>query len=199
MPVNPETGEWYPNLPAARKEAKKPKRRSLKDYQKEYDFEKGQYHPWVHYVKAIPMGEDGQVPMNHSLEVLNNMAIHLERLGFEEPNPDKREIKYVEPEFGPQVVWNPGEWVDIDTVVPEGRRTSAPERIDLSGVPDEALASLRKAFKNEEIRRAKVAGADAPIREEIAAEAGVTDIQDTIERLTTNTGDEAAEGGPTTP
>lgn len=198
MPVNPETGEWYPNLPPKRAERAKPKRRSLTDYQRQYDFEKGQYHPWVHYVKAIPMGDKGQVPMNHSLEVLNNMAIHLERLGFKEPDPADKEIMYLEPEHGPMVVWNPGTWVDIDAEVPADRVTAPPETIDLAGVPDDQLAALNKAFQDEKIRRAKVAGADVTVREQLEAETGVADVQATIESLTTNTGDEAAEGGPAT-
>lgn len=186
MPVD-DQGNWYPKRAAPRVKSTKPKWRSLKDWQKEYDFEKGQFHPWVHYVKAIPMGEDGQVPMNHSLEVLNNIAIHLERVGFTEPDPGKRDIEYVDPPNGPLVVWNPGTWVQIGTAPSKSAATELPV-IDLTGVPPEQLAVLRRAIKSEEIRLARTKEADVNAMESL-------DVlpKDVAEVLTTETDTPPAE------
>lgn len=162
MPID-EEGNFYLEKPESTREKKdaKPKRKTLGEYQKIYDFEKGRHHPWVMYLRAIPMGENGQVPMNHSLEVLNNMAIHLERIGFTEPDPERREIQYQKADSGPDVVWNPGTWVDKDAVVPEHLQDGAPlPEIDLTGVPPEQLAVLQRAIKAEQVRLAKTSGAD---------------------------------------
>lgn len=160
MPVD-EDGNWYAlRAPTVRK-PKDARRKTLAEYQKQYDFEKGRHHPWVMYLRAIPMGDKGQVPMNHSLEVLNNMAIHLERIGFTEPDPKLCQIKYRKAEAGPDVVWNPGTWVDIDTEVPAHLQDGAPPpKVDLSGVPPEQLRILEEAIKAEKVRVAKIAGAD---------------------------------------
>ena len=151
-----------------------PKRhKSLTEWQKIYPYD-GVYHPWVHYVKAIPMGDDGQAPMNHSLETLNNMAIHLERLGFKAPDSADSEIKYVPPAHGPNVPYNPGAWVDVNVEVPE----AAPDlpQIDLTGVPLDQLAVLQKAIQDERIRLAQVEGADGPVRDQIEAATPVANI-----------------------
>jgi len=136
-------------------------RRTLAEYLDLYPYDSAP-HPWVHRVKAIPMGFNGEVPMNHSLQVLNLMAIHMERVGFK-LHDDAIEIKYVPPLHGPNVVYNPGTWVDIDVEVPEV--DDVPE-ISLEGVPTAQIEMLERAIEAEKIRKIKIASADTLARED---------------------------------
>lgn len=168
------TGAWTPPRGDGSAAPKKTARKKLSEWAAEYPYETSP-HPYIHKVKAIPMGGD-RVPMNHSTDTLNYMAIHLARLGAIFPNEDGTypattgtvEIKYSKPLVGPDVVYNPGEWVDIDAVIPEA--PDPIESIDLSGVPAEDLAKLEAAVASARAKQAAAIGADPIARDAAIAE-----------------------------
>lgn len=172
------SGAWVPPTPQPRKRPKR--RKTLKQWADIYDFEKNP-HPYIHKVKAIPMGADpksgaDRPAMNHSQEVLNYFALHLARLGavFPDDGPytddGECEIQYVEPEHGPKVIYNPGTWIDIDATPPT-RTTNAPlPKIDLTGVPPDQLDALNAAVQAEKIRLSLAQGADPEARDAALAQ-----------------------------
>lgn len=167
--VDPATGVWTPT-PRALPEPEESAYPTLGDWMDRYPVARegmpDNPHPWVHLVKAVPMGENGETPMNHSLQVLNLIAIHLERVGFEAPNPDKTQIHYQSPMEGPDVVWNPGTWPTLDVeIVP---RPDA-EGISLEGVPADQLDILIQAAQDEKMRLAKIQGADPEAKADAVA------------------------------
>lgn len=138
-------------------------RPTLDDYVKRYDPESTP-HPWVKYLRSVPMGGE-RPPMNHDVHVLNMIAIHLERLGFVEPDPDRSEIKYIPAPFNGDALLSPGQWVDIDEEI---EAPKLPD-IDLSGVPQDQLEVLEQAIQAEKIRQAKLQTADPAARVDAVA------------------------------
>lgn len=171
--VTDDSGVWTPPAGDSATAPARSPRKTLAEWEAEYPYETAP-HPYIHKVKAIPMGGD-RVPMNHSADTLNLIAIHLARLGAIFPDDDGNytattgtvEIKYVKPPVGPDVVYNPGEWVDIDAEIVE--EPPMPE-IDLSGVPDEQLAALEAAVASARAKQAMAAGADPAARDAALAE-----------------------------
>ena len=172
------SGAWMP--PAPPPAAPKPARRkTLAEWARIYDYEKNP-HPFIHKVKAIPMGADpksgdARPAMNHSQEVLNYFAIHLARLGavFPDDGPytdgGECEIQYVEPTHGPKVIYNPGTWIDIDATPPAPVSNAPLPKIDLTGVPADQLDALNAAVQAEKIRISLAQGADPAARDEALA------------------------------
>lgn len=183
-----DAGAWVP--PAAPPRAAPPSRRkSLKEWADFYDYEKNP-HPLIHVIKAAPMGFDpksgaARPAMNHSQEVMNYIAIHCARQGVVVPplnlgpwtRDGESEIKYVEPEHGPRVLFNPGTWVDIDTVIAAPTAAPVPE-ITLTGVPQNQLDALKAAVHREEIRAKMAQGADPAARDAALAELAAEPIMD---------------------
>lgn len=134
-------------------------RPTLDDYMKRYDPDTT-LHPWARLLRSVPMGGE-RAPMNHDVHVLNMVAIHLERLGFVDPDPDRAEIKYVAAPFNGDALLSPGQWVDLDAEEPEA--PTIPE-LDLTGVPPNQLDVLEQAVQAERVRLAKLATADPDAR-----------------------------------
>lgn len=171
-------GNWVFTAPAPPKPVAAPTIKTLQDWIDEYPYQTNP-HPYVHMVKAIPMGFDEKTgnplpAMNHSLQVLNMMAIHLARLDTEfGPNP---EIHYKQPIHGPKVVYNPGTWIPISEPLPADN--DEPLVIDLSGVPADTLKLLEKAVEAEKIRQKKVANADPEAQAAALAELAAAPTMD---------------------
>lgn len=176
------SGAWVPPVPQSRAASSKPKRRTLQEWAAYYDYEKNP-HPLIHLIKAAPMGFDPKSgarrpAMNHSQEVMNYIAIHLARQGVVVPplnlgpwtTDGECEIKYVEPEHGPRVLFNPGTWVDIDAVVVDPAASAPVPEITLTGVPQNQLDALKAAVHKEEVRLKMAQGADPAARDAALAE-----------------------------
>jgi hypothetical protein len=173
-------GNWVLNVTPPPKPVAPPRPKTLQDWIDEYPYETSP-HPYIHKVKAIPMGFDKKTgaplpAMNHSVEVLNMMAIHLARLDAE--FGDDPEIHYKQPEHGPKVVFNPGTWIPISEPLPADN--DEPMVIDLSGVPADKFEILKAAVKAEEIRQAKIKNADPEAHAAALAELAAAPTMDVI-------------------